>query len=207
MKETELAQKFINHFIDFDLYFEVGSPVGSTDIVAVKSPLMISIEVKTSFGLSVIEQAVRNIPYYHYSYVAVPYVKDSHFAEQICKQYGIGVLKYKEDNRFSEFEGHVYEQLPPKFNRKALAKYIKLMDAYKDATPGCVNGRPTPFKEMIKGISAYLQRHPGATLKEVFEGSYITYRTISAFKAGMYQWIRNDVIKEFYIDNGKLYLK
>ena len=124
MKETELAQKFIEHFADWNLYYEVSSPVGSTDIVAIKHPVYISIEVKTSFSLAVIEQAVKNKPYYNYSYVAVPYSRNSYFAEVICKSYGIGVLKYKPDNRYGN---HIFEAVTPLLNRKAPTKYIKLI--------------------------------------------------------------------------------
>ena len=201
MKETELAKYFIEYLQDFDLYFEVSCFGSFADIVAVKPPLKIAFEVKMSFGLAVLEQAIRNKDFYHYSYVAVPKLKHrSGLIFRLCKNFGIGVLEC--DCKY----GSVEEIIHPQINRKALSKHIQLLDYQKKGEAGCVYGRPSPFKEMVANITEYLHEHNGATFKEVFETSYITYRTLSAFKAGVYQWTRKGVIKEFYVEKGKLYL-
>jgi hypothetical protein len=122
---------------------------------------------------------------------------------RICQDYGIGVLTYEKTKRGND---EIEEAVKPKLNRKALTKIVNPQEFNKTAEAGCVHGRPTPFKEMVKEITEYLINHPGATCKEVFDSNYITYRTLSAFKAGMYQWIRKGVIKDFYIKMSKLYL-
>lgn len=206
MKETDLAKHFIEYLSDFDLYFEVGVLGSFADIVAVKEPIKMAIEVKTSFSLAVIEQAVQNCMFYHYSYVAVPKLKyRGRLQFDVCEHYGIGVLEY-DDNYGKREHGEVSQVVAPKINRKAVTKLVHLSNFQKSAIAGCMHGRPSPFKEMVHDITEYLKTHNGATFKEVFGSSYVTYRHISAFKGGMYRWTRENVIKEFHIDKGRLYL-
>ena len=110
MKETELAQKFINSLSDiYDLYFEVGT----MDIVGKQGNIVTAIEVKKQLNFKVIEQAYYNIPNANYSYIAVPQqYKQNNFAYTICETFGIGVLLYNEDY------DSVYERIKPKLNRK-----------------------------------------------------------------------------------------
>jgi len=202
MKEIDLAKHFIEYLQDFDLYFEVSCFGSFADIVAVKPPLKIAIEVKTSFGIAVIEQAVNNRQFYNYSYVAVPKTKrKGNLILRICEDCGIGVLEY--DPKYNTVE----EVIHPRLNRKAMTKYVQLLDYQKKGEAGCVHGRPSPFKEMVADITEYLHKNNGATFKEVFDTSYITYRTLTAFKSGMYQWTRKNVINDFYVEKGRLYLE
>jgi predicted RecB family endonuclease len=199
MTEVELAAKFVEYLSDFDLYFEVQVAGKIVDIVAVKKPIILAVEVKTSFSMTVISQAFYNRHLFHYTYVAVPKT-DNRFAKYVCENYGIGVLEYDEKKK------RVKETIVPKLYRKAFIAGIRLNDFNKLSVPGCKGGRYTPFKEMIKGIVIHLQRHDGELFKDIFANLQITYKTLSAFKAGMYKWTRKGVITEFYIEKGKLYL-
>ena len=114
MKETELAEHFINYFSDHDIYKEVPY-AGLIDIVAVKGIITTSIEVKCLLNFDVIEQAVKNIRCSNYSYIAVPMPKSKSFAYQICKNMGIGVLGLTVNGRAL----NVIELVKPKLNRKA----------------------------------------------------------------------------------------
>ena len=110
MKEKELAQKFVEYLSDmYDLYFEVGT----TDIVGKNRSIVIAIEVKKHLNFKVIQQAHFNIRSSHYSYVAVPKTSAQRntFAYTICKEFGIGILIYDEQNN------QVYEKIAPKMNR------------------------------------------------------------------------------------------
>lgn len=192
MKETELAQKFAEYLSDYNLYFEVPNRGSKTDIVAVKEPVVIAIEVKTSFGLAVIEQADFNRRFYHYSYVAVPSTRGGRLAKEICYSRGIGVMSYSQFG----YNTPVIETVRPMLNRKA--RPPQLIPEYQKNIPGCQSGDSmTAFKATVLGVCKYLSRKGPTPLAEVLENINYHYHSVKAAKAGLYQWMRNGVIKEF----------
>lgn len=199
MKETELAEKFINFFDDnFTIYCEVPAN-GFIDFVVVNGLVTIAVEVKTSLNFNVIEQAYKNINLFHYSYIAVPKPKNLHFGYEICRKLGIGVLTYTEE--------YIEEKIKPNFNRKALYKFVRLEDYMKRSVAGSQNDRITPFKATIENMVKYIKRHPGCLLKDCLENIDYHWSNITSAKGCVYQWLQKGVIKDFYLDKGKLYLK
>ena len=73
MKETELYQPVKDLFEG--LGYEVFSEVNDIDVVAVKDGEKIVIELKTSFSMKLILQAVKRQKIYEDVYVAVPFPK------------------------------------------------------------------------------------------------------------------------------------
>ena len=207
MKETELAQKFIDYLSCYDLYFEVGSGGGyCVDIVAVTpNNLMIGYEVKTSLNFKVIEQAYCNKPYFHMSYIAVPWSRDMSFQERICRDYGIGVLLYN-PNHYRE---PVYQIIAPEFNRKAITKYTRLHEYQKRSIAGTAsNGdRITPFKITVENMENYVRRHPGCSMKQMFSEISHHYHSDRGAITSMYQWLNKGVIKGVELRDGGLFLK
>src|SRR5699024_4228472 len=99
----ELAELFIDYFNEgYQVYPEVPCGGGIVDFVATDGTIVIGCEVKTSFGLAVIEQAYRKRHCFHYSYICVPLKRDYHFRELLVRQYGIGVLVVDKFDRISE---------------------------------------------------------------------------------------------------------
>ena len=205
MKETELAEKFIDYLSCYDLYFEVASGGGCVDIVAVTPDnLMISYEVKTSLNFRVIEQAFYNKPFFHFSYIAVPWARGTRFQEMICRDYGIGILQYNPN----AWKGPVTQIVSPRLNRKAIIKSTRLHEYQKRSIAGTAsNGdRITPFKITVENMVTYVRRHPGCTMKEMFSEISHHYHSDSGAIASTYQWLRRGVINQVVLNNGKLYL-
>jgi hypothetical protein len=84
MNEKELADKFKQLYIDFDVYEEVYD----CDMIVDMGVLRVAVEVKKQFSFKVMEQALRSKRYANMSYVAVPKTRRSkyHFREMICKK-------------------------------------------------------------------------------------------------------------------------
>lgn len=205
MKETELAQHFVNYLSSFDLYFEVDY-YRSVDIVAVAEKYAAAIEVKTSFNLKVLEQAIENAKHFHYSYIAVPRFWDSSFQKQLCKDYGIGLIVY------DHFQNIVSERVKPKLNRHAdLARLRgRLCERSKQSLPGSKSGDSTvitAFGVTVDNLTTYVRRHPNCTLKEAVEKINHHYSTNQLARTNLAQWIRNGVIKDIKLEKGILKIK
>jgi len=208
MKETEIAKYFIDYLSEYDLYFEV--PTFNIDIVAKSGNILIACEVKTSLNFKVIEQAERNSPYFHYSYICVPLSRDMGFAVRICRMLGIGILVVDIKGK-RDFKGTVMEWLRPRLNRSAhqLSKHVKLPEYSKRSIAGAPSSAGTTitaFKQTCDNITRYLRRHNGASLKEVYSAIETHYSSFSGAKACLYKWIDKGVITDFYIQNGNVYL-
>ena len=206
MKETELAQYFIEYLSCYDLYFEVGALSGCVDIVALSGKIMIAYEVKTSFNFKVIEQAVGNKQAFHYSYVCVPYAKDNYFQIKICEDYGIGVLVYNQYGRYN-IKHDILEKVPAKLNRHAITKHNRLHEYQKRSIAGCASSgdRITPFKITVENMLRFVRVHPGCTIKEMMSGISHHYGSDKAAISTTYQWLNKGVIKGIELKDRKLY--
>ena len=197
MKETELAEKFIEYFSDFEVFKEVPAN-GIIDFVVKNNIITMAVEVKLSLNFNVIEQAEKNKYYCDYSYIAVPRPKKESFAYRICAILGIGVLVY--DN------WSISETVKPIKNKRSMFYKLKLEDYMKRSIAGSQNDRMTPFKVTIERMVKYISRHPGCTLKECLNNVDFHWSNLTSAKGCVYQWLDKGVIKEFYIENSKLYL-
>lgn len=154
----------------------IGAPI--VDIVGKQGILVHSIELKRTLGLSVLQQAHRNLNYFHYSSIAVPRPsrsgpprRERQFAKQLCRDYGIGLLVV-----FMEWDS-IEQEIPPRLHRKNhpfIKKYAldlltenhRVNSGYADAgTKG--EGYFTPYKEMIRVVKKYIEDHPGCEINQV----------------------------------------
>lgn len=191
MKETELAACLINNLATYpeqEIYKEVACS-GIIDIVLKSGKILTAIECKTSFGLAVIEQAVKNVTYAHYSYVAVPKLKGyTHFAQRICKQNGIGVFEINLQNERAE------QLVPARLNRRIVAP--KLHEFYKLNTAGVQFDRWTAWGWFVDDLKRQLERAPaGLTHKDLFDNCYRHYQTPSHLKSNVLVYIKRGHIK------------
>lgn len=205
MKETELAQKFVEYLSDmYDLYFEVGL----TDIVGKKDNIVINVEVKKTLNFKVIQQAYNNIRSSHYSYIAVPRKSaiNNPFALIICEKFGIGVLLYDENFAYTK----VYEKVKPKLNRHAYTKYAKKLtedSMYKRTTPGAKSGDTiTAFSVTVENLESYVSRHNGCAIKEALDNISHHYGSISSAKSSIISYIDRGIIKNIKREGNKLYI-
>lgn len=203
MKETDLAQHFVNYFSCYDLYFEVDYG-RCVDIVAMAEKFAIAIEVKTSFNFKVLEQAIDNKERFHYSYIAVPRFKDPGFQKKLCKDYGVGLLVY--DERYKT----VICLVPPKLNRKAYTKKLdeSLHEYCKNSLPGSKNGdgtKITAFSITIDSLRITVKRNPGQPLNKIIGMIDHHYASDKTAVACIYKWINKGIITCVKLENGKLY--
>lgn len=208
MKETELAQKFVDYLSCYDLYFEVDY-YRSVDIVAIAEKYSISVEVKTTFNFKVLEQAIENAKHFNYSYIACPTFRDWSIQGEICKNYGIGLLVYNPNQYYGNT---VNEFVKPRLNRHAQILHLRarLGDIHKLSLPGSKNGdstKITAFGITVDNAVRYISRQPGCTFKELTANISHHYSTNEAAKNNLYQWIRSGVIKNIVNCDGKLYVK
>jgi len=202
--EAQLATHFINTYLsDFDVYKEVPC-AGIVDIFAVKRNIYTSFEAKTSFSFDVIEQAVKNKSYSHYSYVLIPHTKKKSFAYEICREYGIGIITVfcMNDGRM----GNPIEYLKPRLNRNI--RKPKLADWMKLNIAGVQSGRITTFSNTVSEITAFLkrQRNQRAIVKDVFTGVSHHYGSLTSATTCIMNMCRKGVIKDFYFEKGYMIL-
>lgn len=207
MSEAELAQKFVNHFIDYDLYFE--APPNHVDIVALAGKKRITIEVKKEFNFKVIEQAYRNTHWFHLSYVATVRPKDYGFREKLCRDYGIGVLYY--NPRYMNLFYQVEESVRPVFHKvpHTLLTHVNYSDHMKLSIPGSSGSEGkvvTAFKMTVWELEKYVKRHKGCTLKEALSAIDHHYSSFQSARGSIYQYLANGVIDTICLTDGKLYL-
>lgn len=217
MKETELAQHFVEYLSDmYDLYFEVFN----MDIVGKckSGGGVISVEVKKFLNFKVIEQAHRNMRSCHYSYIAVPRssADNNPFGLKVCENLGIGALIYNDkgliihNDRLGGSLG-VYEKVKPQFNRKAFVKYAKNLNsnsAFKKTTPGAKSGETaTCFSITIERLEQYVRRNDGCLIKDALNNIEHHYGCVSSARSCIVKYIDTGVIKTIRRDGSKLYIE
>lgn len=221
--EADLAEKFITFFSGgYEVFPEV--PVyGIIDIIAYRAPVIIAIECKMQFGFEVLEQAIKNKTYAHYSYIAIPKPKAylSSLKRRICKDYGVGVLTYKP---LAAAEGYAYstilrdiaqderiahrieEVVPPALNRRIVKP--NLQEWMKRSVAGSQNDRMTAFKFTVEQIEQYVRRKGGvAKVEQTLKDIPHHYGSISSAKSSLAGLCRSNVIKTFTIEDGHFKLK
>lgn len=207
MKETDLAQKFVEYLSCYDLYFEVDYH-RCVDIVAIEGNISMAYEVKTTFNFKVLEQAIENAKHFHYSYICVPDFSDSYFQRKLCVDYGLGLLVYPEKDLFREVRKLVH----PKLNRHAniFSLRNRLREENKQSIPGSRSGdggKLTAFGCTVQNAEFFVRRNPGCTLKQMIEGIEHHYSSNQSARGSMAQYIKSGVIKNIELKSNKLYFK
>ncbi len=175
MKETDLLKPVIAWLQaqHWKVYQEVqifcGGPV--IDIVGVRDKLRWAIEGKTSFSLTVIEQAYRNQAFAQLSSVAVPSPRGSRgngFASWICQNFGIGVLEVSPASK----EYPVSQTVMPHIRRRVLHNYLSgALSDHRNVAEAGTNGGGywTPYKATMHDVRRFLENHGPATIREIIE--------------------------------------
>lgn len=142
IKETELFEPVKKLLIEELGCSQVYGEISNYDVVGLKGPADVIVEMKTTLNFKVIEQAIYARTSGHYIYIAVPYTKTSHHFvySEFLDPYGIGLI-YVRENTISEktwneyyTEDGAYEkyiasiQHPAKFNHFALKCSLRKVD-------------------------------------------------------------------------------
>ncbi len=177
--EEQLAAYVVRWLQDqhWDVFQEVrpGWRGEIADIVAVRTPLVWTIECKRSCSLTVIAQAQRWKTTLRS--IAVPCSaarnhkrKDPHrqFAFDVCRKFEIGVLEVGRT-------GEIYEPVKPPIlrchKRASDAVRRRLHPAQRDYLPaGSKSGsRWTPYRHTLNAARRIIQSKPGCTLDEILQ--------------------------------------
>ncbi len=182
------------------------------DIVVKNGDEYWAVEVKTSAGLEVLEQAYHWKKDFHYVYVAVPEGRrkgkaggKNRFFQEVAKKFGIGVIRArmgvfdsgsKDPKRF--FGGPRFALLAKdKEEHPHCAKKEFLHPAMAQNIPGTQGGHTTSFRRMCISVAKYLAGKPdGCLLKEVYP---LLAEHYNDPKSGVYtlvKWIELGYVKE-----------
>jgi len=225
IKETDVAKAVIAWLKDskWEVYQEVesdpGYPCPRADIVARMDPVLWVIEVKNSFSLKVLEQAVKWGRYANCISVAVPKKKGQwrsytagrrDFESSLCTLLGVGLI---EINVRKGFE--VKEIIPPKLRRKVAYKQLRSLLKEEQKTwaeaGNADNNYYTPFKATVRDVVGYVSKNRGCTMREVLENVHHHYRSDSTARACLSKFILGGIIGEIEMVRGdkekRMYLK
>jgi hypothetical protein len=232
IQETELYLPVKNWLEDqgFEVFPEVQLHWGMNivDIIGIHKPLTIAVELKTSFSLAVIEQAINNRLLVHKSYVAVPYFEriirngkyvegsDHRLATNICRENGIGVLRLHFDRKTNNYK-YLEEIQPAKLSRKWCV-YQKQIIAICDENRKKFNeennivagakggGYLTDYKKTIQNVINFLKDHNKATAKEICDNIDYHYNGYNP-ASQLYKSLTDFEMDKFYItrENNKTY--
>lgn len=224
IKEADIAKSVVGWLQKnrWEIYQEVG--VGScndghrADIVAVMDPVIWAIEVKTSFSLKVLEQALYWKAFAHQVSIAVPKKRGQwrsytsgrrDFEARLCKHFGVGLIEIDVVRNFE-----IKESMEPRFQRKIIQKLKdNLREEHKtwSEAGNDQNDYFTPFKLTVHDLTQFVQQHPGCGLKEALDHIHHHYRTSSTARTCLSKYIRDGIIDSIVmVQSGrykKLYLK
>jgi len=183
-----------------DVYQEVECSGGVADVVARVSAELWIVEVKTSFSLALLFQAMERRREAHRVFIAAPYSKNMRDVAAICEELGIGVLEMKlgesewVGTRYSEYaQPRVTTRVESRrWNRRPVRLAAGLQPQHKThAQAGAIGagGRWTPFRDTCEQLAHAVRREPGITLKAAIDGIKHHYRSASSAKSSMAKWI------------------
>lgn len=190
IKETDLFPP-VKEWLEsqeFTVYSEVmeKSSHSRADVVGIRGPLLVVVELKTTLSLDLIEQAVNWIGKAHYIWVATPQTKSpQRMAERILRHYGIGQV---------DVEYALVSYQPMKYGWVAREGYIRpklhrritneLRDAiteeHKDGLPGGHQGGGyvTNYSQTIGRVKRHLQHLRKSTRAHQTPGGWATVKEI-----------------------------
>ena len=196
--EVALAKPLIAWLEDqeWEIYQEVQPQnYGYTaDIVAVQNNIVWIIEVKKTFGLTVMEQAHRWKGFGNYISVAVPTSRNmSAVGRYFLELEGIGILTIIKPNDYNAPHDCVFELHHPRLNRRINGAMLKTLTpehkVYAEA--GNANGkRLTPFKQTCRKVLCAVKHRPGINMKELINGIDTHYSSTGCARSCLSQWIQ-----------------
>lgn len=218
IREPELAEKFIQFFSGgYDVYPEVPAQ-GIIDIIAFRDPVVIAVECKMQFGFDVLEQAVKNKAFAHYSYIAIPkpLKKFSRLKEAVCKSQGIGVLTYDfaepkkgkrtQSNMLKTLDKdellaqRIRELVKPQLNRKIVKPNLAAW--MKKSVAGSQSQRMTAFKHTVSEIERLLQQKGVIKVDEALRRIKHHYGSVSSAKSSIHGLCKRNIITSFTMEKG-----
>lgn len=184
----------------WDCYPEVEIPSGRADIVAIQSfpylphrQCVYIVETKTSWSLSVLEQAWYRSCYAHYVSVAAP-TKVGYFFERLCRERGIGLIRF--DQRSYDLKIDWARGLEPRLQRHRAREIAgpagtlgRLHEDMKRYAPGTSGSYSTPFKRTMDKCRQYVHDNPGATVVDIASNVVSHHAKLSSFNQAILKFL------------------
>lgn len=192
--ESDLGARVVAYMRDlgWDVWQEVkaGRWDGPrVDAVGKLGRLVWAVEIKTSLGFRVVEQAHGWIGHANYVSVAAPR-PSSKFALKVCADYGIGVL-------CAGWGATVSEALAPKLWRKRSETLARCLteERRQIGAAGSAGGEYwTPFRKTCRALCEAVQARPGQTLREIVAAVATHYRTPGTARSSLAKLIERGVV-------------
>ena len=183
MKETELYQPVKDLFEEMG--YEVFSEVNDMDVVAVKDDRKIIIELKTSFSIKLLLQAVKRQKIYEEVYVAVPFPKfkkrfskDFKDKEYLLRRLELGLIfvSVNEKNSYAQIalEPKPFDLQISRARSKKKRSLVnkELSNRHGDNNTGGSKGKlVTAYREKSLQLASYLRETDEMTTGELREAS------------------------------------
>jgi hypothetical protein len=195
---------------------EVELPEGRADIVGVRPfPFLPHrrcvhiVETKTTWSLTLLEQAVSRKHYAHYVSIAAP-TKVNNYFRRLCRQEGIGLIRVyaRADGEggweCSVDDYRVEHEAPRLLRHKHGDRYFgphrtlaALHDDQKRFAPGgtAASGYSTPWRRTMDEAAKKVAENPGITAKELARVVQHHYSNTGGARQGFLTWLekRDDV--------------
>lgn len=208
--EVELAEYVVKWLAadKWEVFQEVGVLSGFADIVALRRPLIWTIETKLSLTLTLLEQALSWLPYSHQVSICTPAVYSRRgqsgrkAAFTFCHRLGIGWMEVNSS-------GHIETRVRPRFNRKVQSEVIRRclreeQKTWAKAGSGATKERWTPFKHTCLQVQSAVKNNPGMTLKDLLSQITHHYSSDASARSQIPKWINAGLIQGVQIKlNGK----
>lgn len=201
--EAKLAKLVVEHFekLGYTTYKEVSLAGGGTiraDVYCKNDKETIAIEIKMNMGLKIIEQGFKWREHANKVYIVLPSKRINHFSEQICQDYGIGLLLVTNS-------GHFTERVTPSITKEPQEPQLFEEQLLSEAS----NNKGefvTPFKITVTKLMDYVGDQK-LVLKNVVENIDHHYRTNDSAIGCIKQMVKIGVIDmKITKENNKIWI-
>lgn len=202
MKETEIAGAVMDWLQaqGWDCYPEVCPYYGGAraDIVGVRGGLVLICEVKTNMSLALLSQAIGWRGDAHFICIATPEKRrrggHTRAENHLIQYFGLGHIEVAA--RAWRPENRVSERVEPRYRRPYQSMVKGLLDCLhpdmKRYAPGARAGYSTPWKRTMDRAVKFIEKHPGCTIRELFEGVSTHYASGATARACLRHWLPED---------------
>lgn len=206
MKETEMHEPVKNLLVNQIFCDEVYAEIMNVDMLGMKGPVNIIVEMKTQLSFKLIEQAYRGLQYAQYVYIAIPKKKSSYhwIYYQFLEPKGIGMIEVNHDLAIIIH--------PAKFNhaKRRWIEYIRqhIEEFSHENIAGSKGGETiTRYSHMMKQVKRYMKYRGWVSVDEILNHCETYYAhpkpsMIATLKADYNaDWCESKII------NGKLHFR
>lgn len=197
MKRTSIAESALAALVadhlqaeGFEVYEEVIGACGRCDLVGVKGPLRVIVEVKTALSLALLSQVMLRQPYAHHVYAAAPRTRHIHDICRLMAPHGIGILSV--DPRSADVGlTAVKVELGPTFRRRPGRLELhpeQRRGSGLGAPAGSNGGHWTPFSRTARSLKAVVAEQPGILFTQLVSTRFHYVSTQSA-RQSLRRWI------------------